>query len=270
MAPPPPPFAVTPPPPPHFQALMDVPPSQGPAQGVGGYYNPPPRQQQQQQQQLGGFFQPPPFDQTYGVGVVSPHQGGMHAVPIPQSQAPAHGGVGGMGVPHISPPVPAPLSTLTFPLDTTRYYLLGQLEYYLSPQNMAQDFYLRKQVGCCFILFLVPSFRILRYCVPFFFFFLPLSFLTLHCCLSFFPSFLPYTPLLTFFSLENLTDGHSRMDTYTPHRLIQPRAATHCRRTARKRGVDVVEHCASIWGYGADGWVGELCVAGGACELDGG
>ena len=195
MAPPPPPFAVTPPPPPHFQALMDVPPSQGPAQGVGGYYNPPPRQQQQQQQQqqqIGGFFQPPPFDQAYGVGVVSPHQGGMHAVPIPQP----HGGVaGGMGVPHISPPVPAPLSTLSFPLDTTRYYLLGQLEYYLSPQNMAQDFYLRKQVGLLFLLFfffhvfyfilfllsfqysvtvfvcLSPYERILHCCLLFFFFF---------------------------------------------------------------------------------------------------
>jgi la-related protein 1 len=47
---------------------------------------------------------------------------------------------------HTSPPVPVPVTTLSFPLDPTRWYLLGQLEYYLSPQNMAQDFYLRQQV----------------------------------------------------------------------------------------------------------------------------
>ncbi|KAF8156721.1 hypothetical protein B0H34DRAFT_631254, partial [Crassisporium funariophilum] len=39
-----------------------------------------------------------------------------------------------------------PLTMLSFPLDPTRYYLLGQLEYYLSPQNMAQDFYLRQRM----------------------------------------------------------------------------------------------------------------------------
>ncbi|KAF8956310.1 hypothetical protein BDZ97DRAFT_1671806 [Flammula alnicola] len=48
--------------------------------------------------------------------------------------------------PHLSPPVPVPLSTISFPLDPTRYYLLGQLEYYLSPQNMAQDFFLRQRM----------------------------------------------------------------------------------------------------------------------------
>src|SRR6202035_3085762 len=45
-----------------------------------------------------------------------------------------------------APPVPIPLSSLSFPLDPTRWYLLGQLEYYLSPQNMAQDFFLRQKV----------------------------------------------------------------------------------------------------------------------------
>ena len=44
-------------------------------------------------------------------------------------------------------PVPVPLSTLSFPLDPVRTYLLGQLEYYLSPQNMVQDFFLRQRVG---------------------------------------------------------------------------------------------------------------------------
>lgn len=46
----------------------------------------------------------------------------------------------------VNPPLPVPLSPLSFPLDSTRYYLLGQLEYYLSPQNMAQDFFLRQKV----------------------------------------------------------------------------------------------------------------------------
>ncbi|KAF8621221.1 hypothetical protein AX15_007937 [Amanita polypyramis BW_CC] len=45
-----------------------------------------------------------------------------------------------------APPLPAPQSQLSFPLDSTRYWLLGQLEYYLSPQNLAQDFYLRQQM----------------------------------------------------------------------------------------------------------------------------
>jgi hypothetical protein len=71
------------------------------------------------------------------------------------------GGIGGVGV-------PAPLSAPSLPLDTTRYYLLGQLEYYLSPQNMAQDFYLRKQVGFLFLFFssffiFIFVFLILRY-----------------------------------------------------------------------------------------------------------
>ncbi|KAI0305140.1 hypothetical protein B0F90DRAFT_1160241 [Multifurca ochricompacta] len=43
-------------------------------------------------------------------------------------------------------PVPRPLSNLAFPLDATRHYLLGQLEYYLSAQNMAFDYFLRKRM----------------------------------------------------------------------------------------------------------------------------
>ncbi|KAF8882173.1 hypothetical protein CPB84DRAFT_1625750, partial [Gymnopilus junonius] len=39
-----------------------------------------------------------------------------------------------------------PQSTIPFPLDPTRYWLLGQLEYYLSTQNMAQDFFLRQRM----------------------------------------------------------------------------------------------------------------------------
>ncbi|KAH9477865.1 N-glycosidase [Psilocybe cubensis] len=44
------------------------------------------------------------------------------------------------------PPVPAPLTPIPFPLDPTRYWLLGQLEYYLSPQNMAHDIFLRRNM----------------------------------------------------------------------------------------------------------------------------
>ncbi|KAJ3930290.1 MAG: hypothetical protein NXY57DRAFT_1012713 [Lentinula lateritia] len=43
-------------------------------------------------------------------------------------------------------PMPAPISRLSVALDPTVYYLLGQLEYYLSPQNLAQDFFLRQQM----------------------------------------------------------------------------------------------------------------------------
>ncbi|KAF9220736.1 hypothetical protein BS17DRAFT_297933 [Gyrodon lividus] len=45
------------------------------------------------------------------------------------------------------PPVPlSSTSTLPYPLDATRTHLLGQLEYYLSPQNLAQDFFLRQRM----------------------------------------------------------------------------------------------------------------------------
>lgn len=44
------------------------------------------------------------------------------------------------------PPLPIPQTDVLFPLDSTTYYLLGQLEYYLSAQNLAQDIFLRKQV----------------------------------------------------------------------------------------------------------------------------
>jgi la-related protein 1 len=43
-------------------------------------------------------------------------------------------------------PVSVPLSSVPFPLDPIRSQLLGQLEYYLSSQNMASDFFLRQRV----------------------------------------------------------------------------------------------------------------------------
>ncbi|KAJ3782207.1 winged helix DNA-binding domain-containing protein [Lentinula aff. detonsa] len=42
--------------------------------------------------------------------------------------------------------MPAPISRIPVALDPTVYYLLGQLEYYLSPQNLAQDFFLRQKM----------------------------------------------------------------------------------------------------------------------------
>ena len=43
-------------------------------------------------------------------------------------------------------PVPRPLSNITYSADPTRFFLLGQLEYYLSAQNMASDLFLRQRV----------------------------------------------------------------------------------------------------------------------------
>lgn len=45
------------------------------------------------------------------------------------------------------PPMPMPITIMTFPLDPTRYYLLGQVEYYFSMQNLASDLFLRNKVS---------------------------------------------------------------------------------------------------------------------------
>lgn len=79
------------------------------------------------------FLPPPPPPPSFG----SYHPGGYEVYQYPSFPPP----------PPLYPPVPQPVSQLPFPLDPTRYYLLGQLEYYLSPQNMAQDFYLRQQAS---------------------------------------------------------------------------------------------------------------------------
>ena len=130
----PPPFVVTPPP--HFQALpMDG--SSGMA-SPGGYYPGPPPPPHARQQYMTSGYEPyppqhalPPPMSPHAPGLMGQHPGPPNIPPHP---------------PHLNPPVPVPLSTISFPLDPTRYYLLGQLEYYLSPQNMAQDFFLRQQV----------------------------------------------------------------------------------------------------------------------------
>ena len=78
---------------------------------------------------------PPPPPPPSGFGSYLP--GGYEVYQYPSFPPP----------PALYPPVPQPISQLPFAIDPTRYYLLGQLEYYLSPQNMAQDFYLRRQAS---------------------------------------------------------------------------------------------------------------------------
>lgn len=86
--------------------------------------------QHHQHQQAGYDDMPPPQDGYYG-GYAGTYD---YAA-------------GAQGAPQVAPPVPTPVSNIPFPLDPTRWYLLGQLEYYLSPQNMAQDFFLRQQAS---------------------------------------------------------------------------------------------------------------------------
>ena len=78
-----------------------------------------------------GYPPPPPgYDLAYGYSAGYPL---APAPPVPPATQP-------------TAPVPAPHTKLDFSLRPIQYYLLGQLEYYLSDDNMAQDFYLRKQV----------------------------------------------------------------------------------------------------------------------------
>ena len=102
-----------PPPPPQMPSSQFQPPILQMGETVNGYYPPPPHQ-----------VPPFPYD------AYPPPQTFMHVPPSPSA-----------------PPMPAPRSQISFPLDSTRYWLLGQLEYYLSPQNLAQDYYLRQQAS---------------------------------------------------------------------------------------------------------------------------
>lgn len=94
--------------------------------------------------QRGGGHRPPPGPPPFTVVPPPPTRLPL-PVPLPLIHHIAHSGPSG-------PPVPAPLSTVPFPLDPTRYWLLGQLEYYMSPQNMAQDFFLKQQVNHIFVV----------------------------------------------------------------------------------------------------------------------
>ncbi|EKM56538.1 uncharacterized protein PHACADRAFT_253726 [Phanerochaete carnosa HHB-10118-sp] len=94
----------------------------------------------------------------YGVPLVDPAM--YYGPPVPPTgfvppaydvYAPYGAGYPLPPVPVVTPtaPVPTPVTKLSFPLDPTRYYLLGQLEYYLGEDNMAQDLYLRKHMDSC-------------------------------------------------------------------------------------------------------------------------
>jgi hypothetical protein len=121
-----------------------------------GGLSPYPRHQHQYSPTPPGQFSQLPPHATHGY---SPDQSVYFLPPPPPPPAPPSFGSylpGGYEVyqypsfpppPALNPPVPQPVSQLPFSLDPTRYYLLGQLEYYLSSQNMAQDFYLRQQAS---------------------------------------------------------------------------------------------------------------------------
>lgn len=95
---------------------------------------------QQLQDMSNGYYVPPLSGTTQFIpSPYGQYNPGFPPVPQPQQQQQV-----GSQTMH---PVPAPITTLTFPLDTTQYYLLGQIEYYFSPQNLASDLFLRRQVG---------------------------------------------------------------------------------------------------------------------------
>ena len=113
-----PPFTVTPP----AQAFQPLHPS-----------TPPPRAPPDVGQYIGTTVQQPPYVPGFEA----------YQAPVQLSYPSQNAGVPGATQGH---PLPRPLSNLTFPLDPTRYYLLGQLEYYLSAQNLVSDIFLRKRV----------------------------------------------------------------------------------------------------------------------------
>ena len=104
----------------------------------------PPAQQPPQQQEVNGYYAQPMPPVPLATYIPQAFEGYPYApLPPPPPQINAS-----------SPSVPfppVPQSNVGFPLDSTRYYLLGQLEYYLSSQNLAQDFYLRQQVSSPFL-----------------------------------------------------------------------------------------------------------------------
>ncbi|KAJ7076108.1 hypothetical protein B0H15DRAFT_606094 [Mycena belliarum] len=95
----------------------------------------PPHAQQQQ-----GPPQPPPFSIT-----PPPHFTPL----VPEGYYPAPYMPTGYeyqpSAPHVAP-VPTLRTRLSFPIDRLRQEILSQLEFYLSPDNMATDLYLRQQM----------------------------------------------------------------------------------------------------------------------------
>ena len=85
------------------------------------------------QTDINGYYTPPPTGTTYYAPAYDPYAAySAPAYPPPNFS--------------VGPPLPKPATDPGFPLDTLRYCLLGQLEYYLSPQNMARDIYLKNHV----------------------------------------------------------------------------------------------------------------------------
>ncbi|KAI0067449.1 hypothetical protein BV25DRAFT_1819791 [Artomyces pyxidatus] len=122
--PPPLPFNVTPPAP-VYNALH---PPTPPQTEVNQYFPPP--------------FVPQGYEAYQYQQPQAPYVPAAPPPPPPAAPQPAPPAPG----PGQAPPIPRPLSNISFPLDLPRYYLLGQLEYYLSSQNLAQDFYLRQKM----------------------------------------------------------------------------------------------------------------------------
>ncbi|KAJ8472571.1 hypothetical protein ONZ45_g16610 [Pleurotus djamor] len=90
-----------------------------------------------------GYYPPQVPQHQSPINFVPPVPPGGYETYIPQPQQPLPPPAGPI---HATPPVPEPITHIGFPLDLVRRYLLGQMEYYMSPQNMSKDFYLRQQM----------------------------------------------------------------------------------------------------------------------------
>ncbi|KAI0711116.1 hypothetical protein C8T65DRAFT_184549 [Cerioporus squamosus] len=114
--------------------------------GRGGYAGQP-RQQayvppSQPQADVNGYYAPP----MAPIATYIPQAYDAYAYPTYTQPPPLPQPVPASNTQGAPPPVPEPQTQVGFPLDATRHWLLGQLEYYLSAQNLAQDFWLRQQM----------------------------------------------------------------------------------------------------------------------------
>lgn len=109
---------------------------QGRHPGRGGYHH-------QQRSSISSLTPPPQFNP-----LPLPGTGYMNGyVQIPSYTPPDYELYHPVTMPvNGAPPIPLLQSASAFPLDPTRSCLLSQLEYYLSSQNMAQDFFLRQRM----------------------------------------------------------------------------------------------------------------------------
>ncbi|KAJ6590505.1 hypothetical protein DFH09DRAFT_1026515 [Mycena vulgaris] len=94
---------------------------------------PPPQQQPAPQAPPFNITPPPRFTPLMPEGYYpAPYMPTGYDYPQPPAQ-------------HLAP-VPTPRTRLSFPIDRLRQEILSQLEFYLSPDNMATDLYLRQQM----------------------------------------------------------------------------------------------------------------------------